>query len=464
MTDTSSDTSFGSQPSPPKVDSLPSSPKRGFAARTADNPARSLLLGYIAYMLVGTVLLLLPIAQETPQSPLDVLFIATSAVSTTGLVTIDPGTSFTLFGEAVILGLIQLGGLGYMTIGSFAMLVLQHRLSQSRETAARTAFELPKEINAPYFLISVVVFTLLVEGIGVALLYPMFEEAGVENAFWVATFHAVSAFCTAGFSLFSTSLEAFVDHPGVVLTISALSLLGAIGFLVVVDAYRALRKRSLHLGFTTKVIFYVTGGFLAFGTVFLALFEPQITSLPWDARLLAAFFQAMTAATTVGFNTVPIGAMAPAMVMVLLLLMMFGASPAGTGGGLKTTSFAVLFALVRSTLKGRERIQFAGRTIPRDKVRNATVGLVYYAALLSGAMILLLSTETGRFEVILFEAMSSMGTVGLSMGITGDLTAVGKLTIIVLMTAGRLGILTFGLAIAVGGKATGEDEPKRRAF
>ncbi|WP_373354245.1 TrkH family potassium uptake protein [Pseudoroseicyclus sp. CXY001] len=415
-----------------------------------ERPARGLLIGYLAYMLAGWLLLLLPFSRTVPVAALDSLFIATSAVSTTGLVTVDPGSSYTFFGELVILALIQMGGLGYMTIGSFALIAVQRHLSAERERNARTAFELPAKMALQPFIASVVIFTLIAEAAGAAALYPMLKAAGVEAPLWSALFHAVSAFCTAGFSLFPTSLEAFSAHPGVVAVISALSLMGAMGFLIVVDIWRSLRRRRARAFFTTKIIVRITLAFLVLGTALLAIDDPVIAALPLGERLLAAFFQTMSAATTVGFDTVPIAALGPASIMALIVLMVIGASPAGTGGGLKTTSFAALFALVRATLRGEREVRFMNRRLPEEKIRTAAASLAYYAGVMSVAMILLLTTEAGQpFESVLFEAVSAIGTVGLSLGLTSELTAAGKLILIVLMTAGRLGILTFGIALAV---------------
>ncbi|GFE65790.1 K+ transporter Trk [Litoreibacter roseus] len=390
---------------------------------------------------------------------LDSLFISTSAVSTTGLVSVDPGTSFTFFGELVIIILIQIGGLGYMTIGSFAVLALQQKLGRMREKTVKAAFNLPNDISPAMFLRSVIVFTFGCEIVGAAALYPMFVEAGVDNAMWSAIFHSISAFCTAGFSLNSNSFESFSGNFGVNIVISALSLLGAMGFLIIVDTWRTMLGRSRHLGFTSKVIFRITALFLLFGTLVMFIAEPGIAALPNSERLMVAFFQTMTATTTVGFNTYPIGEVIPAVLMVIFFLMVIGASPAGTGGGIKTTSFAALIGLVRSTLKGRERVRFFKRQVPLDKLQTATALLTYYCGLLMVAMFCLLLTEPGAaFEVIMFEAISAMGTVGLSMGITGDLSDLGKLVVIALMTAGRVGILTFGIALAAHDETREEEE------
>ncbi len=421
-------------------------------------PSKLLLIGYLSYILVGWVLLCLPVAQQVPASALDVLFIATSAVSTTGLVTVDPGGTFTGFGEGVILALIQMGGLGYMTIGSFATLSLSQRLTGVRARATRMAFNLPERIKPAQFVRSVVIFTFVAELAGAAALYFFFAAAGEENPLWLAVFHSVSAFCTAGFSLFPTSLEAYSTNVGVVLVISTLSILGSMGFLIVVDAWLTMTGRAHWLGFTSKVILRLTLTFIVVGSVLLFVVEPSIAGLPPGERLLGAFFQTVTATTTVGFNTIPIGTMSYAALMIFFFLMMIGASPAGTGGGLKTTSFAALVGLVRSTLKGRDEVRYHKRTVSQDRLQSASAAFAFYFAMLGIACFLLFLTEPGAaFDVVLFEAMSAMGTVGLSMGITGDLSSLGKLVVIVLMTAGRVGILTFGIALAAHDESREEE-------
>jgi trk system potassium uptake protein TrkH len=417
-----------------------------------------LLMGYLSYMILGWALLSLPFAQEVPVAAIDTLFIATSAVSTTGLVSVDPGSSFTFFGELVILALIQMGGLGYMTIGSFVVLQIAHRFDRLRAETTRRAFNLPEGIDPAGFVKAVVLFTLLVEAVGAVALFALFRAAGVEDALWSAIFHSVSAFATAGFSLNATSFEAFYDDPGVVIVISALSLLGAMGFLIVVDFWRTMTGRARYLGFTSKVIWRITLSFLVVGTAILFVAEPSYQAMAPEDRLLASFFQVMTASTTVGFNTTPIGALAPALMVVLIFLMIVGASPAGTGGGLKTTSFAALVGLVRSTLKGRDRVRYVKREIPPERLQTATASLAYYAGLLFAATFLLLLADPGLpFDAVLFEAVSAMGTVGLSMGITDELTGLGKLIVIVLMTAGRVGILTFGMALASHDESRAEE-------
>ena len=416
----------------------------------SSHPARLMAFGYFSYMLVGAGLLMLPAAQAVPVAWLDNLFTAASAVSTTGLVTVDPGGSYTRFGEALILLMMLAGGLGYMTVGSFAYLAFQNRLTSVRARGARAAFGLPPTLDAGQFVRAVVFYSLAVQITGAALLWPLFAAAGVADPLWAAVFHAVSAFCTAGFSLFATGFEPFVGNPGIVAVISALSILGALGFLIVVDALQRLLGQERRVGFSSRVILGFTAALILGGTVLLALFEPSIAARPGAERWLAAFFQAMTASTTVGFNTVPIGAVGGAAVMVFVVLMVIGASPAGTGGGLKTTTFAVLFAETVAALRQRRDVVLLGRTLPEERQRLATAALMYYLALLVAAVTALMITERGvRFDIVLFEAVSALSTVGLSMGLTGGLSDAGKGIVILLMYAGRVGVLTFGIAFAL---------------
>ncbi|MBA4227747.1 MAG: potassium transporter KtrB [Hyphomonas sp.] len=413
------------------------------------HPAKLIFAGYAFYMTLGWALLCLPVSQAASVAPLDNLFTAVSAVSTTGLVTVDPGTSYSFFGELVILLLIQAGGIGYMTLGSFVMMATAQHLSPLRERLARTAFTLPEDVSVGSFIRTVVLYTLIVEIAGAALLYIQFSGSGVENPVWSSIFHSVSAFCTAGFSLNANSLESFRGDVWVNATISALAILGAMGFLIAWDAWRGLTRRSFVLSFTSKVILKLTGAFLLVGTAILFVTEPGIVELPAGERLLASFFQTMTATTTVGFNTHPISTLTPAIVVLLFFLMAIGASPSGTGGGLKTTTFAAMIGLVRSTVRRRREITFFNRAISPVRLQLAMASSAYFVMLMTPAVFILCLTEPGKdFQALLFEAFSAIGTVGLSMGVTGTLSEMGKLMIILLMFAGRVGILTFGIALA----------------
>lgn len=422
------------------------------------SPGAVLVQGYLFYMVLGAILLSLPFAQDVATSGLDALFISASAVSTTGLVTIDPGTHFSFFGEFVILMLIQLGGIGYMTFGSFILLSLRHSALNTTMRISKKAFTLPEDFDHKYFIKKVVIFTAVVESIGALLLFLFFFFEGEDNAIWLAIFHSISAFCTAGFSLFSNSFEGYAGHVGINAVISALSIIGAIGFIVLVDVWDMIRGRQENLHFTSKIILKVTGLFLVTGTLFVATTEPSIKTMALETRWMAAFFQIMTATTTVGFNTISIGALHPAVIMLMYFLMLFGASPSGTGGGLKSTTFAALSGLVKSTLKGRSRVRLQKRVLPLNKLRIATSSFVYYFFILFIAMIVLLLTEQSTMDVILFEVFSALGTVGLSMGLTGELTPLGKLIFVLLMFMGRVGILTFGIMMTTHDESREEEK------
>lgn len=421
------------------------------------NPAKILLFGYLSYILVGWTLLCLPFAQTQFVSALDNLFIATSAVSTTGLAVIDVNANYSFFGELIILVLIQLGGMGFMTFGSFIILSTRHKMSHFRSDICRTTFALPADFKVTKFIRLVVIFSLLAELIGAVLLYSIFLYNDEPNALWSAIFHSVSAFCTAGFSLNSNSFEGYVDNAFLNIVIATLSYLGAIGFIVMVDIWHSLTGQRRHLHFASKVIVEITIWFSVLGTALFFILEPSIQSFPQWEKLLASFFQVMTAGTTVGFNTIPISSLSASVIMLLYFLMIFGASPSGTGGGLKSTTLAALWGLMRSTLKGRDKVRYQKREISPERLQMATASFVFYMGVLFIAMIFLLATEAGGFEAILFEAISALGTVGLSMGITGDLTNIGKLIIILLMFMGRVGILTFGIAVSMRDESREEE-------
>lgn len=422
------------------------------------NPAKVLLLGYASYVVLGWFFLSLPLSQSVPVSNIDNFFTATSAVSTTGLVTVDPSLSYTFFGELVILFLIQLGGIGYMTFGSFVILSTRHKMSSFRTSLTKSAFALPADFEIGRFIKMVVIFTLVCEAIGAIALYIIFLGDDVDGALWNAIFHSISAFCTAGFSLNNNSLMDFVDNPMLNFVIAALAYTGAIGFIVATDIWQRLTGKQKYLHFTTKIILEVTLWFAVVGTILLFVIEPSVQSMPPWQRLMASFFQVMTASTTVGFNTIDIGGLSAAIIMLMYVFMIFGASPSGTGGGLKSTTLAALLGLIKSTLKRRETVRIHKRELSQERLQIATASFAFYMVVLTAAMILLLASENAAFDVILFEAISALGTVGLSMGLTGDLTVLGKLIIILLMLMGRVGILTFGIAMAMHDESPEEEK------
>ncbi len=421
-------------------------------------PAKLVLLGYASYVLLGWACLTLPWAQrQEPASSLDHLFIATSAVSTTGLVTLSVADQYNWFGQAVVLLLIQLGGIGYMTFGSFVILARQRNLSRTQVGIVRTVFTLPESFHLASFIRSVVGFTLVIETIGALTLYVLFRQAGLPQTGWSAVFHSVSAFCTAGFSLYNDSFASQVGNFWINAVIALLSYLGAVGFIVCLDAWNVLTRRSPSMTLTSRIILWATFWLSAGGAALLFLTEPTLQTMPADQRWLAAFFQAMTALTTVGFNTIDIGAMSHASILLLIVLMVIGSSPSGTGGGLKCTTFSALLGVMRSAARGERTVHFWGRTIPLERIWAAGgIAGFYVLSLVVGVYLLELTEPTG-FDQNFFEAASALGTVGLSMGITAGLTNLGKLIIIAMMFCGRLGPLTLGMALFT---RTTSDQPR----
>lgn len=412
------------------------------------HPAKLALLGYLSYIVLGWLLLCVPLLQQGQGvKVLDNLFTATSAVSTTGLVTVSVSDTYNFFGQLLILSLIQLGGIGYMTFGSFVILSSTTDLSEVRADVGRTVFSLPASLRIDKFIRSVVKFTLIIECAGAVALYCVLRKAGTPDAVWSAVFHSVSAFCTAGFSLYNDSFESLAGNFWLNAVIALLSYLGAIGFIVAIDAWRVLRGKVKSLTLTSKIILWSTFWLSVGGTVLLFITEPSIQTKPPEERLIAAFFQAMTSMTTVGFNTVGIAELSKASLLLVVVLMVIGASPSGTGGGLKSTTFSAIFGVMRSAMKGTQQVTFWGRPVPIERVWTAVASLGFYLATLVLGTYLLEMVEQSSFVENLFEAASALGTVGLSMGITPTLTSIGKLIIILMMFCGRLGPLTFGMAL-----------------
>lgn len=458
MTDAASDPKTPQDP----PDRTPPSPGGPISALggwfRARDPIHQVGLGYLVYILVCFAALALPWAVSEPVSYLDRLFVAVSAVSTTGLTPVDVGGVFTFWGEAAILLAIKAGGLGYLTVGSFVALSLQQRLSAHRENLARTSFALPQGFNPAQFIQRVFWFALLIEMLGVVLLFPQFFYAGAERPLWSAIFHSVSAFNTAGFSIYADSMERYAAHPGILLSIILLAYLGAIGFIVMSEFWDSFLHPRRKLGFTSRVVLIALAVHGIGGTMLLLTFEPKFQAMSPDFALLNALFQVCMAGTTAGFNTIPLGAIAPATAAAFYLVMAFGAAPSGTGGGLKLTTAAVLWAEIIAVLRRRDRVTLLGSEIPPVRVRQASATLAFFLILLGTALFILLTTEQAPFQVILFEAVSALTNAGMSMGLTGNLSDVGMWVVIMLMFVGRVGILSFGIALAA--KDERKDDPE----
>lgn len=415
------------------------------------SPQQNLLLGFTLYILIGALLLYMPFSQKGSISFLDALFMSASAVSTTGLATVSTYDSFNNIGQSVIILLIQIGGIGYMTFSSFLILTGGQKLMQWRQKLLNTEFSLPQNFILKDFLKATIYYTIIIELVGMIALFITFKLYDVETTFALRSsfFHSISAFCTAGFGLYNDSFEQFKYNIPINIILSVLSILGALGFIVATDIYYKFTKTNHLITFTTKIIVSVFTILTTAGTLFMVVFEQSIQQETLANKIMISFFQVTTAITTAGFNTIPIGGLTTAVLLIIIFMMYVGASPAGTGGGLKSTTLTACIAIVVSHLKGSVAVFFMNKQIPRERVSIAAASIILYTFLLFIGTLVLLCSEVKEIglDKMFFEVASALGTVGLSTGITSNLSVIGKLTIIFLMFAGRVGVINLGLAL-----------------
>ncbi|MBP3513999.1 MAG: hypothetical protein J6J74_05930 [Elusimicrobiaceae bacterium] len=420
-------------------------------------PHQNIAQTILSYTFLGWIVLSLPFMNTTDVSFLDNLFTSAAAVSTTGLNSVNFADSYTFLGKLVVLVLIQIGGVGYMTFSSFVYLSFseRHRLRKYQQENLNAEVSLPKTLKLSDFLWAAVGFTIIAELIGSVFLFNYFRhhDFGIFDAAWYGIFHSVSAFCTAGFSLWPNSLENFADSKTMNIVISCLALSGAMGFIVVTDVFNFIRRKTKQISFTTKIIVLATAGMVAFGTFTLFVTTPGIT-------LLEAFFQSVCAMTTAGFNTVNVGGLSSCSLLILVLLMNIGGSPSGTAGGMKTTTFCSMLAIMYNRLRLNTRVEFLGRRLPLLRLYAATSMFLVYAFFLFVSVFLLTWTEDLPFIGLVFESSAALGTAGLSTGITAQLSTLGKLIIIATMIVGRIGVVTFGMALLAHDKDDEDEDDK----
>ncbi len=427
-------------------------------------PAQTVALGFLATVLAGTLLLSLPLSVERVEelSLLDVLFTATSAVTTTGLVVYDPGAFHTLFGQAVLVVIMQLGGLGTMAVSASLVVLAGRRLRLTRAVALQESLDLETVGQVGSQLKAILGLTVVAEGAGALALYLLWRSRPeIEAPAFAALFHAVSAFCTAGFSVFADNLTGFRDDLGTNVVVGALMTLGGLGFPVMEGVVRVAlsaraRRRIPVLGLHARLALLATAILFAGGTLATLVLEWRgvLDPLALPARLLVASFLSMSAQSTAGFNTADTGGLAPAMLWVLMVAMFVGGSPGSTAGGIKTTTAAVVVATLWATLRGRPRVEAFRRTIADEQVAKALALVGVSLALVAVAVAVLLATQVGDPLALTFEAVSAFATAGLGAGVTPALDAVGKLVIIAVMFIGRTGPLTLGFALAARSRAT----------
>lgn len=429
------------------------------------HPTSLLLVSYLAAIAGGTLALMLPAATVSGRIGLiDAFFTATSAVCVTGLIVVDTGSYFSLFGQGVILFLIQIGGLGIMTISVALFQVIGKKVVFQQRMAMQEVFTHTPREDIYRLIRAVVIFTVSVEFVGAVILFFHWRATcPLAEAAYKALFHSVSAFCNAGFSLFSDNLVAGRTSTALNMTVCGLIILGGIGFPVVYELLtRAFSKERSKLSIQVKSVVAVSVGLLLAGVVVILLSERTlIPSMGWGQGVMAAFFQSVTCRTA-GFNTLDITAFNTATLLFMMFLMLVGASPGSCGGGMKTTTLAVLAAFSWSRLFRRKCVNLFGKTIPRETVAKSVSVLVLSVTAICVAvfLILFLDPDHGtrvqgnrQFLSFLFETVSAFGTVGLSLGVTPSLTPASKIVIIVLMIIGRVGIPAFTYIIA-GGEAT----------
>ncbi len=425
-------------------------------------PPQIFVASFVLVILLGTVgLKFLPgLYRGAGLSWIDALFTATSAVCVTGLIVVDTATHFTTAGQAFVLALIQIGGLGMLVLASVIIAALGGRLSLRTESVTTGGGAGPY-VDARQLLFDVVRFTFVFEALGAIALWSLWAPSqGGTEALWPAVFHSVSAFCNAGFSTYSNSLIPFQSSPGTLLAVSALIVFGGIGFLTLEEIYlrRFAKTKSSHqmpLSIHSRLVIVTTLVLLALGWLGFALLEwnNTLAGLTIFDKLNNALFMSVTARTA-GFNTVDYAEVTDSSNFLTILLMTIGGSPGSTAGGIKTTSFALLFLLAWSRLRGHETTIFGNRSIPEETIQRA-VGLTVLATMVVALGVFALAANgdfhagKGRFLARMFEAVSAFNTVGLSMNLTATLTPGSKLVLILLMFLGRVGPLSLAAALAV---------------
>jgi trk system potassium uptake protein TrkH len=434
---------------------------------------RTICLGFLAMITVGTFLLMLPISTSagTWNDPLVALFTATSAVCVTGHFVVDTGSYFSFWGQLFMLMLIQIGGLGYMTTTTFLILLVGYRFELRHKIAIQEELSRPGLENSALVIRSIIATIMIFEITGIFLLLPVFAPTyGLRYGLWLSIFHSISAWNNAGFSLFKDNLMGYQSSFQVLMTISFLIIFGGIGYQVIIETFLWLRDRLIRksrrvlFSLNFKVVTSTTLALLIIGTVAILLTElrnPEtLGSLSFGNKLLAAWFQSVVPRTA-GFNSVDYGKMTTAGLFISIVLMFIGGSPGGTAGGLKTTTLRVLTSCTRSILQGKEEVYLYERQVAINLVLKAVAVLVGSAATVGISTAVIAFTDPNvNFIQILFEVVSAFATVGLSTGITANLSALAKITLIITMYMGRVGVLLLMAALLGDSRPTRIQYPK----
>ncbi|MCK4957638.1 MAG: potassium transporter Trk [Candidatus Cloacimonetes bacterium] len=423
--------------------------------KLSNNPPVIVLISFLLAIFIGSLLLMLPNATVDGQrtSFMGAVFTSTSATCVTGLIVYDTATHFTMLGQTIILFLIQIGGLGIMTISSAFAIMLGQRMTIKHESMMLNVVGGSNKIDMRNLIRSIILATVIIELIGAAILYFTFhnEFNTINEATYYSVFHSISAFCNAGFSLYSDNFMDFKFNFNINFVITSLIILGGIGFPVISDVKKQLFKKPglIRLSLHSKIVITTTSILILIGMIgfFIAEYNQQMAGFNIAERLYTSYFQSVTTRTA-GFNTLDNGTLSYSSIMLTIILMFIGASPGSTGGGVKTTTLAVIFVSVSALFRGNRDVNIFRRRVADDIIKKVMALIAISILIIFFMIFLLFMTESLSFEKILFEAISAFGTVGLSMGITSQLTAAGKGIIIFLMYFGRVGPLTLIFAIS----------------
>lgn len=416
---------------------------------------RWLVLSFLTVIIVGSLLLQTPWAvQSGSRNYIDALFVATSAVCVTGLVPVDTGTHWTVFGQIVIMLLIQIGGLGVMSFAAFFAFILGKKIHLSQRLVMQQSINISAVGGVVRVFKYLLTFTFSIEALGALILtLRWIPEMGWGKALWFGVFHSISAFNNAGIDLFGgfRSLTGYSSDITVNLVISTLIISGGLGFYVWYEIfnYRKTRAFSLH----SKVVLITTAILIVFGTLLLLLgeYNHALKGMPLGTKFLTAYFQSVSPRTA-GFNTIDLNALFLSSQLLIILLMFIGASPGSTGGGIKTSTFAILWVAIYSQLRGKKDSEIFERRIEYTDILQALTVALLAAAVLVIMTFLVSLTHQGELIRIIFEVASALGTVGLTLGLTPLLSTTAKILIITTMFLGRVGPLTLGFALAYRAK------------
>ncbi|MDF1567938.1 MAG: TrkH family potassium uptake protein [Spirochaetaceae bacterium] len=438
----------------------------GFIEGLNMHPALTIILSFLFVILAGTWLLMMPFTARAGGglSFVDALFTATSAVCVTGLIVVDTATYFSVGGQLVILTLIQVGGLGIMVLSYFTLFILGRRISVEQKSLVAYMLSEDDMGKLKSTLKSIIGITVLIEGIGALILTTAMNPEGSSwgSRVLFGAFHAVSAFCNAGFALLSDSLETFSGRPVVLVTFALLIISGGLSFGVFINIRNVLMKRfrrhnavsrNNHAVITlnTRIVLSTSGILLLSGMLMFYILEHRgvLAPLPLGRQYLAAFFQSVTLRTA-GFNSVPFGSLSTGVIIAMVVFMFIGGASGSTAGGIKVNTMAVLLASVKSAWRNDARVVLRSHTVDEQSVNRAYLIFLFGVISVMFGGFVLSVTESAPFKDILFETVSAFGTVGLSTGLTGSLSSIGKTVIIVLMFIGRLGPLTVLAASSPG--------------